>query len=63
MFENGYEFTRYLTPLLKDFDTEPVLMRIKKPQANAPVERLHQVVLNMLVTKDLYKKGLDYIYT
>ena len=35
---------------------------VKNPQDNAPVERVHQVILNMLVTKDLDKKVYDYIY-
>ena len=61
MFDNGYEFKRYFTPLLKDFDTKPVLTSVNNPQANAPVERVHQVILNMLVTKDSDKKVFDYI--
>ena len=36
-------------------------MKIKNPQANAPVERMHQVILNMLLTKDIYNKLFDYI--
>ena len=31
------------------------------PQANAPVERVHQVIRNMIVTKDLSDRILDYI--
>ena len=42
---------------------KPVLTTIKPPQANAPVERVHQVILNMLVTKDLNNKVFDYIYS
>ena len=62
VFDNGSEFKRYFTTLLKDFNIKPVLTSVKKPQANAPVERVHQVILNMLVTKDLDKKVFDYIY-
>ena len=47
--------------MLKDFNVKPVLNTIKNPQANTPVERLHQVVLNILVTKDLDNKVFDHI--
>ena len=55
MFDNGSEFKRDFTPLLKDFDIKPVLTSIKSTQANAPVEQVHQVILNMLITKDIDK--------
>ena len=38
VFDKTYEFKRYFTPLLKDFGNKPVLMLVKNPQANAPVE-------------------------
>ena len=63
MFDNGSEFKQDLTPLLKDFDIKPVLTSVKNPQANAPVDQLYQVILNMLVTKDLDNKVFDYIDT
>ena len=62
MFDSRFEFTRDFTPVLKDFDITPVLNSVKNHQANAPVERVHQVILNMLVTKDLDNKVFDYIY-
>ena len=62
MFDNGYEFKRDFTTLLKDLDIKLVLTSVKKPQANAPVELVHQVILNMLVTNDLDNKVFDYIY-
>ena len=62
MFDNGSEFKRYFTTFLKDFDIKTVLTPGKKPQANAPVERVHQVILNMLVTKDPDNKVFDYMY-
>ena len=61
MFDNIYEFKRDFTPLLKEFDIITVLTTVKNPQANAPVEQVHQVILNMLVNKDLYNKAFDYI--
>ena len=60
--DNGSEFKQDFTPLLKDFDIKPVLKKIKNPQSNDPVERVHQVILNMLVTKDCDNKFLDHIY-
>ena len=36
---------------------------VKNPQANALVERLHQVILNMLVIKDLDNKISDHVDT
>ena len=47
--------------MLNYFGIKPVLISIKNPQANATVEQLHQVILNMLVTKDLDKKFFEYI--
>ena len=48
--------------MLKDFNIKTVLTSVKNPQDNAPVERVHKVILNMLVTKDLDKKAFEYIY-
>ena len=62
MFDNGSDFKQYFTPLLKGFDIKPVLTPVKNPQANVSVERLHQVILNMPVIKDLDSKVFDYIY-
>ena len=61
VFDNGSEFRRDFVPLLKDFDIKPVLTSIKNPQSNAPVERVHQVLHNMIVTKDLDGRTFDYI--
>ena len=41
-------------------DIKPVLMTINSPQYNSPVDRLHQVILNILVTKDLDNKVFDH---
>ena len=44
-----------------DLGIKRILMSIKKPQANAPVERVNQVILNILVLEDLSNKVLAYI--
>ena len=61
MFDNRSEFKLCFTPFLKYFDIKPVLMNIINPQSNAPVEQVHQVILNMLATKYLANKFFDYI--
>ena len=38
MFDNGSEFKRDFTPLLKEFDIKSVLISVKKTQANVKVE-------------------------
>ena len=62
VFNNGYEFKQEFTLLLNYFDIKYVLTSVKNPQANALVERVHQVILNMRVTKYLYNKVFDHIY-
>ena len=59
MFDKGSELKQYFTILLKDYHIKPVLTSVNNPQANAPVEKVHQVTLNMLVTKDLDNKVFD----
>ena len=61
VFDNGSEFKKDFVLLLKDFDIKPVLTSIKNPQSNAPVERVHQVLHNMIVRKDLDSQIFDYI--
>ena len=63
MFDNGSDFNPDLTPLLKVLYIKPILTTFKNPQDNAPVEWVHQVILNMLVTKDLDKKFFNHIYS
>ena len=63
VFDNRYYSKQYFTPLLKDFDIKHVLTSVKNPQANSPVEKLHQVILNMLVAKEIDNKIFDYIET
>ena len=62
VFDNGYDLKRDFTPFIKDFNIKPVLIPVKNHQANAPVERVHQVILNILVTKDIDNKVFDHIY-
>lgn len=61
IFDNGSEFKKDFVPLLKDFQIKPRLTTVKNPQANAPVERIHQVVGNMLRSKDLANHVCDAI--
>ena len=61
VFDNGSGFIPDFTPVLKVFDIKPAVTTIKNPQPNASVERVHQVIINMLVTKDLANKVFDYI--
>ena len=61
VLDNGSDFKRYFTPLLMDLDIKHFKTSVKNPQANAPVERVHKVILNMLVTKDIDNKVFDYI--
>ena len=63
VFDNGYEFKKESTYLLKCFDIKPVLITIKKSQANAPVDQVHEVIINIIFTKDLDNRVFDYIYS
>ena len=47
--------------MLKDLDIKPVLTPVKNPQANYLVDRLQQIIMNMLVTKDIDNKVFDSI--
>ena len=48
-------------PLLKDFAIKPKPTTVKNPQSNAVVERIHQVIGNMIRTQDLENKVFDYV--
>ena len=56
------DFKQDFTPFLKDFDIKPVLTITKDPQAKYPLERVHQVMLNILVEKYLSNKVFNCIY-
>ena len=61
IFDNGHGFKQDFTPLLKYFYIKHVLKTIKKQQANALMERVHQVILNMLAAKYLDNKVFYHI--
>ena len=62
MFDNKPEFKKDFTPLLNYLYIKLVLTYINNPQDNSPVERLHKVIFNILITKDLFNKVCDHIY-
>ena len=62
VFYNIPEFKRDFTPLLKDFEIKPISTSVNNTQTNALTERVHQVILNMLVSKDLDNQVFDHIY-
>ena len=47
--------------LLKDFDIQPKPTTVENPQGNSHVERIYQVVQNIIKTKELDKVIFDYI--
>ena len=47
--------------LLKKIDIKPKPITVENPQGNSPVERIDQVVQNMIKTKELDKFVFDYI--
>ena len=47
--------------MLKDFNIKPFLATIKNSQENTLVERVHQVILNIISTKDLDNKVFNHI--
>lgn len=59
--DNGSEFKLNFMTLLKDFDIKPKPTTAENPQGNSPVERIHQVVQNMIKTKELDTLIFDYI--
>ena len=61
IFDNGSEFKKDFVPLLKDFAIKPKATTVKNPQSNSPVERIHQVVMNMLNTQGLNEKVFNFI--
>ena len=56
MFYNGSEFKQYFIPLLNYLDIETVLPTVYNPQDKATVDQMHQVICNIIFTKDLDNK-------
>ena len=61
VFDNGSEFKKDFVPLLRDWSIKPKCITVKNPQANSPVERVHQVVRHMFLTKNFKEKTFDNI--
>ena len=52
-FDNGSEFKKDFIPLLMDLGVKPEHTTFKYLQSNAIVERVHQVVGDMILTHNL----------
>ena len=61
VFDNRSEFKKDFVPLLKDWSIKPKCTTIKNPTANSPVERIHQVIHHMFITKKLKEEFFYYI--
>ena len=48
--------------MLKDSDIKTVSTSVNSHQANAPLEQINQVILNMCVAKDIDDRVFYYIY-
>lgn len=53
VMDNGSEFKKDFLPILKEYGIKPSKTSIKNPRANGVLERLHQVISNMLRCMDL----------
>ena len=62
ILDHGLELKQDFTPLLTGFYIKTFLETIKIPKDNAPLEQVHQVILNIIGTKDLSNKLFNYIY-
>ena len=60
VYDHGSEFKLNFKELILDYGIKPKSITAKNPQANAMVERVHQVVQNMLRVKDLSNHIFDY---
>ena len=61
LYDNGSEFKRNFQPSLEDFGIKPTCTSVKNPQSNAILERIHQVMGNMLKTKNLQEREFDVV--
>ena len=59
LFDNGSEFKLDFLQLLKDYGIKAVTTSVKNPQSNAILERVHQVIHNMVRTHELKKLVFD----
>ena len=59
IIDNGSELKRDFKPLLKTFGIKAKHISVKNPQTNVVLERVHQVVADMLRSKDLENYDLD----
>ena len=62
VFDNGYELKMRLHSFAKGLSYKPVLITIKTHKLTLLLDRVHQVILNMLVTKDIDNKVFDHVY-
>ena len=61
IFNNGSEFEKNFIPLIKYFSVKPTCTTIKNPHANDILERIRQVVGNMLKIKYLTNVTFDAV--
>ena len=59
IYDNGSEFKLYFKQLCNQYDLKQKPTSKKNPQANSVLERVHQVVANMLRSYDLDNQDLD----
>ena len=59
MFDNGSGFKRDVTPFLKNVSITLIYTSIKNPQSNSLVDYIHQVIYNIIITKDNNRKIND----
>jgi len=57
--DNGSEFKKDFRPLLRDLGIKLKPTTVRNPQANAVLERVHQVLGNMLRTKNIRELDLN----
>ena len=61
VYDNATNLKKHFKDLILAYGIKPALITAKNPQANAMVERVHQVVKNMLRVKDLTNHIFDYL--
>lgn len=59
LFDNGSEFKLDFLQLLQDYGIKAVTTSVKNPQSNSILERVHQVIHNMVRTQELKKLVFD----